>query len=56
MELSNSNGQSVNIIDEIKNNPILLRTLSQLISESMEKNINGGRSAYTGGVAKPRFN
>ena len=56
LELSNSNGQSVNIIDEIKNNPILLRTLSQLISESMEKNINGGRSAYTGGVAKPRFN
>lgn len=56
LELSNSNGQSVDIINEIKNNPILLRTLTQLISESMEKNINGGKSTYTGGVVKPRFN
>lgn len=56
LELSNSSGQSVDIINEIKTNPILLRTLTQLISESMEKNINGGRSTYTGGVVKPRFN
>lgn len=56
LELSNSNGQSVDIINEIKNNPILLRTLTQLISESMEKNINGGKSTYTGGVVTPRFN
>lgn len=56
LELSNSSGQSVDIINEIKTNPILLRTLTQLISESMEKNINGGKSTYTGGVVKPRFN
>lgn len=56
LELSNSSGQSVDVINEIKNNPILLRTLTQLISESMEKNINGGRSTYTGGVVTPRFN
>ena len=56
LDLGNSNGQSVDIINEVKNNPILLRTLTQLISESMEKNINGGKSTYTGGVVKPRFN
>ena len=56
LELSNSNGQSVDIINEIKNNPILIRTLTQLISESMKKNLNGGKSSYTGGVATPRFN
>lgn len=56
LELSNSNGQSVDIINEVKNNPILLRTLTQLISESMMKNINGGKSTYTGGVVTPRFN
>ena len=56
LELSNSNGQSIDIINEIKNNPILLRTLTQLISETMEKNINGGKSTYTGGVVTPRFN
>ena len=56
LELSNSNGQSVDILNEIKNNPILLRTLTQLISETIEKNINGGRAAYTGGIVTPRFN
>lgn len=56
LELSNSNGQSVDIINEVKNNPILIRTLTQLISESMMKNINGGKSTYTGGVVTPRFN
>lgn len=56
LELSNSNGQSIDIINEIKNNPILLRTLSQLISETMKKNIDGGKSTYTGGIATPRFN
>ncbi len=56
LDLGNSNGQSVDIINEVRNNPILLRTLTQLISESMEKNINGGKSTYTGGVVTPRFN
>lgn len=56
LDLDNSNGQSVDIINEVRNNPILLRTLTQLISESMMKNINGGKSTYTGGVVTPRFN
>ena len=56
LDLGNSNGQSVDIINEVRNNPILLRTLTQLISESMMKNINGGKSTYTGGVVTPRFN
>ena len=56
LELNNSNGQSVDILNEIKNNPILLRTLTQLISESINKTINGGKSTYTGGIVSPRFN
>ena len=44
------------IINEVKNNPILLRTLTQLISESINKTINGGKSTYTGGIVLPRFN
>ena len=56
LDLSNSNGQSVDIINEVKNNPILLRTLTQLISESINKTINGGRSTYTGGIVLPKFN
>lgn len=55
LDLGNSNGQSVDIINEVKNNPILLRTLTQLISESINKTINGGRSTYTGGIVLPRF-
>ena len=55
LDLGNSNGQSVDIINEVRNNPILLRTLTQLISESINKTINGGRSTYNGGVVLPRF-
>lgn len=55
LELSNSNGQNINLINEIKNNPMLLRSLSELISESINKNINGGKSTYTGGTPTPRF-
>lgn len=54
LELEN-NGINIDIMNEIKNNPILLRTLSQLISESIEKNINGGKSTYTGDITTPRF-
>lgn len=56
LDLGNSNGQSVDIINEVKNNPILLRTLTQLISESINKTINGGKSTYTGGIVLPKFN
>ena len=56
LELSGSNGQSVDILSELQNNPILLRSLTQLIGEAINKNINGGKSTYNGGVATPRFN
>lgn len=48
-------GKSKDFMEEITNNPMLLRSLSQLISESINKNINGGKSTYTGGIPTPRF-
>ena len=49
-------GRSKDFMEELTNNPMLVRSLSQLISESINKNINGGKSTYNGGVATPRFN
>ena len=40
-----SGGQSVNIINELQNNPILLRTLSRMLSEQLSKALNGGRGS-----------
>lgn len=48
-------GKSKDFMEEITNNPMFIRSLSQLISESMNKNINGGKSTYTGGLPTPRF-
>jgi hypothetical protein len=42
LELS-SGGQSVNIINELQNNPILLRSLSRMLSEHISSAMNGGR-------------
>ena len=42
LELS-SGGQSVNIINELQNNPILLRSLSRILSEHISSAMNGGR-------------
>ena len=42
LELS-SGGQSVNIINEIQNNPLLIRALSRMLSEQLSKAFNGGR-------------
>lgn len=55
LELTNSNGQNIDIINEIRNNPVLLRTLTQLISESINDNINGGKSSYNSMMTTPRF-
>ena len=38
-----SGGQSVNIINELQNNPILLRTLSRMLTEQLSNALNGGR-------------
>jgi hypothetical protein len=44
-----SGGQSVDILKQIKQNPTLLRTLTQMISEEVSRNINGGKTKYSGG-------
>ena len=49
LELTGSNGQSVDIMRELQNNPQLLRTLTQMISETISKNISGGKSVFNGG-------
>ena len=43
------NGQSLDITKEIANNPQSIRQLTQLISEGISRNMNGGKTAYTGG-------
>ena len=48
-------GQSKDFMEELSKNPMMIRSLSQLISESINKNINGGKSSYTGGISTPRF-
>ena len=50
LELS-SNGQSVDIINELRNDPIMLRTLSRLISKHITTAWNGGRG--TSNIAIP---
>lgn len=39
-----SNGQSFDIGDMIKNNPLFIRQISQMLSDEIGKSINGGRS------------
>ena len=40
-----SGGQNINIINELQNNPILLRTLSRMLTEQLSKALNGGRGS-----------
>lgn len=40
-----SGGQSVDIINELQNNPILLRALSRMLSEQLSNALNGGRGS-----------
>lgn len=49
-------GKSKDFMEEMIKNPMLIRSLSQLISESINKNINGGKSTHTGSIPTPRFN
>lgn len=55
INLDGALGKSKDFLEEITQNPMLIRSLSQLISESINKNINGGKSAYIGGISTPRF-
>lgn len=43
-----SGGQSIDVISEIQKNPQLLRTLTQMLSEEISKNMFGGRSVNNG--------
>ena len=43
-----ANGQSIDILNELQNNPILVRAITDMISDSISKKINGGRPLYNG--------
>ncbi len=43
-----ANGQSINILNELQSNPILVRAITDMISDSISKKINGGRSIPNG--------
>lgn len=43
LKLEGLQGQSVDIMSELRNNPVLLRTLTQMISETISRNMGGGR-------------
>lgn len=55
LELSGSNGTSVDIVNELKNNPLLLKQLSEMLSENISKSINGGRTVMEGLIPTTRF-
>lgn len=46
LELMDNNGKNVNIIGQIQNDPIFIRSLSQMLSQHISAAINGGRG-YT---------
>ena len=56
LELSGGNGNNVDIMQELQKNPILLRSLVQMISENINQSINGGKASNTLGMSTPRFN
>ena len=48
LELTN-NGQTIDIIKELENNPLIIRAITKMISEGISQKINGGRAIYNGG-------
>ncbi|MCC8036836.1 MAG: hypothetical protein LIP02_01665, partial [Bacteroidales bacterium] len=55
INLEGALGQSKDFMEQLSNNPLMMRSMVQLISEAINQNINGGKSSYTGGVTSPRF-
>jgi len=51
IELSSPNGQNIDIIDELRNDPIALRALSRLITKHMSSAFNGGRGTLDIGIS-----
>jgi len=50
LELTGNNGISIDLISELQNNPLLVRSLTQIITETLSKQDNGGRAVYSRGV------
>lgn len=49
LTLSDGSGSQIDLIREFERNPHLLRQLTQMISESISRNMNGGKTVYNGG-------
>lgn len=49
LTLSDGSGNQLDIVREFERNPQLLRQLTQMISEAISRNMNGGKAAYNGG-------
>ena len=43
-----SNGQSIDIMKELENDPILVRRITNMITEAVSKRVNGGRAIFNG--------
>ena len=52
LKLENNNGTSVDILSIVKNNPILLKELTKMISDEISSSINGGRINRDNGLSK----
>ena len=50
LELVSRNGQSINIISELQNNPTLMRELSRMITKQVTSAMNGGRGTLSIGI------
>jgi hypothetical protein len=44
LELTGENGQSINIIEELKRNPMFVRQITEMIVLQMNNNTHGGRN------------
>lgn len=49
IRLDMPDGSSMDILKEIQNNPMLLRALTQMVSEAVSRNLNGGKTSFNGG-------
>jgi len=43
-----SNGQTIDIMKELENDPILVRRITNMITEAVSKRVNGGRAIFNG--------
>ena len=55
INLNGALGQSKDFMEELSRNPLMIRTLTQLIAENISKSINGGRYTYEGITSTARF-